>query len=83
MLRYYLSFMVVGELAYKVVLGQPVIVWGGIATLLMVCLTFSIGYFYTRGIRWIPFKHHKHVAKIALALAFLHALLAMGANLGF
>ncbi|MFH1404328.1 MAG: hypothetical protein ABIH11_08680 [Candidatus Altiarchaeota archaeon] len=75
--------MSVGEFAYNEVFGMPVIVWGGIATLLMICATAAIGFLNARGVRRIPFKYHKPAAVLSLILAFMHALLAVGANMGF
>ncbi|MFH1722683.1 MAG: hypothetical protein ABH950_08790 [Candidatus Altiarchaeota archaeon] len=75
--------MVFAEIAYTEVLGLPVIVWGGIISLLMLSVAFLSGYLNARGNHIIPFKYHKPLAVIALICAIGHGLLAIGANLGY
>ena len=74
--------MVIGALAYTMVLGLPSIAWGGIIALVMILLTFAIGYLNQRGIRIIPFKYHKPVAVLAVIACVLHGAVGLMSMMG-
>jgi len=74
--------MKISEIAYSEFLGLPAIMWGGIITLLMFALTAAIAILNHRGIRKIPFKYHKPLAILSLALGLIHGLLGMLSYLG-
>ena len=75
--------MRIGELAYKMFMGLPMIGWGGIITLALLILTFSIGFLNHRGIRVIPFKYHKPAAAATLLFGVVHGAIGVLSNLGF
>jgi hypothetical protein len=75
--------MKVGEFAYTDFLGLPMLVWGGMATLALLFLTFLIGYMNHRGNHTIPFKYHKPVAMLTVCMGIIHGLIGMLASLGY
>jgi hypothetical protein len=74
--------MAVSEIAYTQILGVPVVIWGGITTLLMLLLTAAVGFLNAKGIHTIPFKYHKPCAFATIILAFCHAALVILSNTG-
>jgi len=72
----------ISELAYADVLGLPVIVWGGIATLLMLCFTAAIGALNRRGIHAIPMKYHMPAALATVTLALIHGAVGLASTIG-
>jgi len=75
--------MKVGQLAYTDVLGLPLLAWGGIASLILLILTFSVGALNRRGVHIIPFNYHKPLAVATLIVAIFHGLMGLLASLGF
>ena len=74
--------MVFAELAYTEFLGQPLVIWGGLATLILLALTSAAGYLNKRGIHVIPFKYHGPLAALTLVAGLLHGGIALAANMG-
>jgi hypothetical protein len=74
--------MALSEIAYTVVLGQSIVAWGGLSTLLLLALTFACGFLNKRGNHIIPFKYHGPLAALTLVVALLHGGLALAANMG-
>ncbi len=75
-------FLALQQVAYYSILGKPVVMYFGIITLLSLLFTASISIMNLRGITYIPFKWHPRMAKITIALALLHGLLALSAYVG-
>lgn len=75
-------FLALQKIAYFSILGKPVVMYLGIITLLSLLFTASISIMNLRGIHYIPFKWHPRMARVTIALAFLHGLLAISAYLG-
>lgn len=71
-------------LAYTLIFGKPVIMYGGIFTYLLFILTAAIGvlnaYF---GIHLIPFKWHPRIAAVAIIAATFHAILGLSLYFNF
>jgi len=67
------------NISYFLILGKPLIVWMGIITLLSFLFTAYIGMANLKGNNKIPFKWHKRLAKISVALALIHGFLAASA----
>ena len=76
-------WMKVGELAYKELLGLPIIGWGGLISITLLVLTFSTGYLNHKGIRIIPFKYHKPLAILTLIFVTIHGAFGVLSNLGY
>ena len=75
--------MSVTQIAYTIILGFPVLIWGGLLTLSMFLLSASVGFLNTHGIRIIKFKHHKTIAYLAIAIALIHGSMAMLSYLSY
>lgn len=68
-------------IAYTLILGKPLIMWGGIITLCSFLFTAYISYSNSKGNHKIPFKWHSVMAKVSLILALFHGLLGILSNL--
>ena len=75
--------MTIAAVASYTVLGMPLIMLGGIVTLLCFLFTASISIMNKRGTTFIPFKWHPRMAAISIALAISHAIMGFGFMLGF
>ncbi|MBW2965033.1 hypothetical protein KY363_06255 [Candidatus Woesearchaeota archaeon] len=68
--------MVLGEVAYFDILGYPLIMYLGILTFLSLIFTASISVMNRKGINRIPMRWHFIMARITIALAAVHGILA-------
>lgn len=71
------------QLAFQVFLGLPLIAWGGLATLISLLITATLGFLFHTGRAHFRFVWHIRVAITTLTLALLHGSIAMLAILGF
>jgi len=71
------------QIAFQNFLGLPLIAWGGLATLVSLLATATIGYLFHSGRAGFPFVWHIRAVIITLTLALLHGSIAMLAVLGF
>lgn len=69
------------SIAYTLILGKPLIMWGGIITLTSFLFTAYISYSNNKGDHRIPFKWHPRMAAVSLILALFHGLLGILSNL--
>jgi dolichyl-phosphate-mannose--protein O-mannosyl transferase len=69
------------EITYYQIFGKPLIMYLGIITLLSFLFTAAIALLNRKGINKIPMEWHFRMAKISIALALVHGLLAMLAYL--
>jgi hypothetical protein len=69
--------MVLNDVSYYPILGLPLIAYIGIVTLLCLIFTASISVMNRRGITRIPMQWHFIMARITIALALVHGVLAM------
>jgi hypothetical protein len=65
------------------VFGLPLVGWGGVLTLTLLVVAFSVGFLNKRGIRIIPFRYHAPLAYAAMAAAVIHGTVGILSNLGF
>jgi len=65
------------QVAYSQFLGLPLILYGGIITLLSLITTAALGYLMRELRKPIPFIWHKRFAFITLGLALFHGLLGI------
>lgn len=71
----------IGDIAYFQILGKPLIMWSGIATLISLLSTATIAILNKRGINKIPFKWHPIMARTTIVLGILHGLMGLSTYL--
>ena len=71
------------QIAFQVFLGLPLVAWGGVATIVSLFTTATLGFLFHTGRAHFKFVWHIRAAVTTLTLAFLHGLLAILALLGF
>lgn len=64
-------------LADQLVLGKPMVMWGGLTTLTLLLITATVGFLNNKGIRVIPFKWHPVLAGATILMAIMHGLLGL------
>jgi len=69
--------MVLNEIIYFQIFGKPLIMYGGIITLLSILFTASIAVLNKKGIKLIPFKWHPRMAIFSIILVLIHGILGM------
>ena len=65
------------EISYAIILGKPAIFWGGLATIILLLITLSIGYAIHHNLVSIDFKWHKRFAFATAIFGIIHAGLAL------
>ena len=65
------------NISYYLILGKPLIMYGGILTILSFLFTASIAILNKKGINKIPFQWHPRMAIISIILALIHGFLAI------
>lgn len=65
------------EIATYLLFGKPLVLYGGLLTLLAFSLTAGFAYLKLRGKTSLPLRYHFHLAWISLLLALVHATLAL------
>jgi hypothetical protein len=65
------------EISYYPVFGIPLIVYGGILTLVSLLITAAIMVLNKRGITKISIKWHHWMATVTVVLGLIHGLLAI------
>ena len=73
----------INSIAYTLVFGKPLIMYGGILTFISLIFTASISIMNRKGITKIPFKWHPWMAIITIILATIHALFGLAAYFNF
>ena len=71
------------NLALTLFLGFPLIMYGGIATFLLILFTATVGALNIKGIKTIPFKWHPRLAIITIVFAIIHGILGFSILLNF
>jgi len=71
----------IAEIAYYMILGQPVVVYMGIFALTSLLVTALIQILRRRAIANIPLEWHIRMAWVTLGLAILHAVLIVGSRI--
>lgn len=71
------------SLAYTLILGKPMIMYGGIFALLLLLATATIGFLNSKGIRTIPFQWHPRLALLTLLVAIVHAIFGLSIFFNF
>jgi len=73
----------ISQLAYSRVGGLPVVALFGLATLLLLLVTATVGFLNFHGNTRISFKWHPRLAGATITLAIIHAILALSVYLRF
>lgn len=73
----------INNIALTQFLGQPLVMYGGISTLLLLLFTAVIGFLNFKGIWVIPFKWHPRLAIITIIVALVHALFGLSILFNF
>lgn len=71
------------QIAFYKILGLPAMFYGGLFTFLLLLFVATVGMLTVKGKLHWPLSAHVWPARIALLLALLHALLGLGAFLGW
>ena len=72
------DFMSIIDLSMMpIIFGKPLIVWGGIFTVILFILVFIIGLLLSSGKSPIDFKWHKRLAILAMASGLFHAIVGI------
>jgi uncharacterized membrane protein len=64
-------------IAFHPILGRPLIVWGGVFTLLILLLTATVAGLNRKGIHTIPIIWHYRLAYLTLLLALVHGIIGI------
>jgi len=73
----------ISQLAFHLVFGKPLIMYGGILTFLSLLFTASISIMNANGIRIIPFKWHPRMAIATIVLGAIHAIFGLSIYFNF
>ena len=73
----------ISKLAYTMILGKPVVMYGGILAFFLLLLAALIGFLNTRGIRIMPFSWHPKLALAAIIVALIHGIFGLSVYFGF
>jgi len=71
------------NLALTLFLGQPLVMYGGILTFLLMLFTAAVGFLNIKGISVIPFKWHPRLAILTIVVATIHAIFGLAIYFGF
>lgn len=71
------------DIAYTLVLGKPIVMYGGILTFLLLIFTATVGALNFKGLAVIPFKWHPRLAIATIVVAIIHAVLGLSAYFNF
>ena len=64
-------------ITYYMIFGKPLIMYGGIITLISLLITASIAVLNKKGITKIPVMWHQRMAMLTVALALIHGILGI------
>lgn len=70
-------------IAFTLLFGLPLVVYGGFTTLLLVLFTATVGYLNFKGNHSIPLKWHPVLALTTIIVAIIHGFLGLSVFLGF
>ncbi|MFZ2193254.1 MAG: hypothetical protein WAV31_03345 [Candidatus Moraniibacteriota bacterium] len=70
-------------LALTLFLGKPLVMYGGILTLLMMLFTATVGALNMKGIHVIPLKCHFKLAIITIIIGLVHAFFGLSIFFNF
>ncbi|MDD5337052.1 MAG: hypothetical protein PHS02_01060 [Candidatus ainarchaeum sp.] len=65
------------EISYYLIFGKPLIMYLGVATMISLLATATIGFLNYTGRKTIPFKWHPRMAALTIILAVVHGVLGV------
>jgi cytochrome b561 len=65
------------QIAFFPILGKPLIMWGGLSSLLVMLLAVAVPTLQKRWPKYFNYRTHVVLARIAVALALLHGGLGL------
>lgn len=71
------------SVAFALLFGKPLIMYGGILTFLLLLFTATVGALNFRGIQLIPFKWHPRLAILTITVAVIHGILGLSIYFNF
>jgi hypothetical protein len=71
------------EIALTLFLGKPLVMYGGIFTLLLLLFTSTVSALNFKGITIIPFKWHPRLAIVTITIALIHAFFGLSIFFNF
>ncbi len=71
------------QIAYYLIFGKPLIMYGGIITFTVFVIVFLIPVLKTQGVNFLSFKWHKKLAWLAILLSLIHGTLGMAIYFGW
>jgi hypothetical protein len=71
------------SIALTLFLGQPLVMYGGIFTFLLMIFTAIVGLLNFKGIFVIPFKWHPRLALLMIIVAIIHAIFGLSILFNF
>jgi len=71
------------NIAFAQFLGQPLVMYGGLFTFLLLLFTATVGLLNFKGILIIPFKWHPRLAITTIIVAIIHALFGLSILFNF
>lgn len=71
------------NIALTLFLGYPLVMYGGILTLLLLLLTATVGALNFKGIVTVPFKWHPRLAITTITVALIHGFLGLSIVFNF
>ena len=63
--------------AFAPILGRPLIMWGGLFTLLLLLLTGMVAGLNRKGIHTVPMIWHFRLAYLTILLVLVHGIIGM------
>jgi len=67
----------INQIAYTMLFGKPLILWGGLVTLICLLFTALISVLNNRGNHKIPFKWHPIMARVTIVLGIIHGVMGI------
>jgi hypothetical protein len=67
----------IAEIAFREVMGLPIIVYGGAFTFICFLTTAAIGFLTIKGIKRFPLNWHTRMAYLSIAAGMFHGILGL------
>lgn len=73
----------INKLALTLLFGQPLVMYGGIFTLILMLCTATIGALHFKGNTKIPFKWHPRLSILTIIFALIHGFFGLSIFFNF
>lgn len=71
------------NIALSSIFGIPLVMYGGVLTLLLLVFTAMVGFLNFKGVAIIPFKWHPRLALFTIITALIHGLFGLSVYFNF